>query len=167
MSFRVILCHDMTICHDKRFISEVLIHCCMRRVINDSVCWYLVIYKYMCPFTSRNIGQISYILCQLCVCSGKFQLSNYANTNCLNILIWTWLMSYHVKTTLCHDIMTYDISWEPTEKYMYCFSTSWSQHVRISDYNMVFVFLRFCGAMCVVKLPCLCFMSAHTPGHKS
>jgi len=22
-------------------------------------------------------------------------------------------MSYHVKTTLCHDIMTYDISWQP------------------------------------------------------
>ena len=27
--------------------------------------------------------------------------------------MWTWLMSYHVKTTLCHDIMTYDISWQP------------------------------------------------------
>ena len=22
-------------------------------------------------------------------------------------------MSYHVKTTLCHDITTYDISWQP------------------------------------------------------
>ena len=41
------------------------------------------------------------------------QLSNYANANYLRISIWTWLMSYHVKTTLCHDITTYDISWKP------------------------------------------------------
>ena len=33
--------------------------------------------------TSRNIGQISNILCQLLVCSGKSQLSNYANANYL------------------------------------------------------------------------------------
>ena len=33
--------------------------------------------------TSRNIGQISNILCQLLVCSGKSQLSNYANVNYL------------------------------------------------------------------------------------
>ena len=33
----VILCHDMTICHDMRFISEVLIYRCMRRVISDSL----------------------------------------------------------------------------------------------------------------------------------
>ena len=44
-------------------------------------------------------------------CSGKSQLSNYATANYLKISIWTWLMSYHVKTTLCHDIMTYDKSW--------------------------------------------------------
>ena len=43
-------------------------------------------------------------------CSGKSQLSNYANANYLKISIWTWFMSYHVKTTLCHDITTYDIS---------------------------------------------------------
>ena len=30
-------CHDMTICHDMRFISEVLIYHCMRRVISDSL----------------------------------------------------------------------------------------------------------------------------------
>ena len=67
-------------------------------------------------FTSRNIGllaQISYVLCQLLVCSGKSQLSDYANAHCLIISIQTWLMSYHVKTTLCHDITTYDISWQP------------------------------------------------------
>ena len=65
---------------------------------------------------TRNIGllaQISYILCQLLVCSGKSQLSNYVNVHCFQISIWTWLMSYHVETTLCHDIMTYDISWQP------------------------------------------------------
>jgi len=33
----VILCHDMTICHDMRFISEVLIYHCMRRVISARV----------------------------------------------------------------------------------------------------------------------------------
>ena len=71
------------------------------------VCWYLVSYEYMWPCTSRNIGQISYILCQLLVCSGKSQLSNYANANYLKISIWTWLMSYRVKTTLCHDITRY------------------------------------------------------------
>ena len=61
----------------------------------------------------KYIGQTSYILCQLLVCSGKSQLSNYANANYLRISIWTWLMSYHVKATLCHDITTYDISWQP------------------------------------------------------
>ena len=95
-------CNDVTICHDIRFISEVLIYHCMRRVISGS-------YKYMCPFTSRNIGQIPYILCQLLVCSGKSQLSNYANANYLKIFIWTWFMSYQVLTTLCHDTTTYDI----------------------------------------------------------
>ena len=104
------------------------------------VCWYLVSYKYMCPFTSRNIGQISYILCQLLVCSGKSQLSNYANANYLKISIWTWLMSYHVKTTLCHDITTYDISWQPYSL-VWCFSMKvllfsffhWPRIERIQD----------------------------------
>ena len=57
------------------------------------VCWYLVSYEYMWPCTSRNIGQISYILCQLLVCSGKSQLSIYANTNCLK---------YRYGLGLCH-----------------------------------------------------------------
>ena len=65
---------------------------------------------------TRNRGllaQISYILGQFLVCSGKsLQLSNYVNAHCLQISIWTWFMSYHVKTTLCHDITTYDISWQ-------------------------------------------------------
>ena len=39
------------------------------------------------------------------MCSGKFQLSNYANANCLKISMWTWLMS---RLLLCHDITTYD-----------------------------------------------------------
>ena len=51
----------------------------------------------------------SYVLCQLLVFSGKSQLSNYASSHCLKKLIWTWLMSYHVKTTSCHDITTYHI----------------------------------------------------------
>ena len=52
----------------------------------------------------RSVGSN---LCPHLVCSGKSQLSNYANTHCLKTLIQTWLMSYHVKTTLCHDITTY------------------------------------------------------------
>ena len=63
---------------------------------------------------TRNIGllaQISYILCQLLVCSGKSQLSNYVTTHCLQISIWTWLMSYHVKTTSNIDMdLAYVIS---------------------------------------------------------
>ena len=59
----------------------------------------------------RNIGQIFYILCQVLVCSGKSQLSNHANANYLNIDMD--LAHDHVKTTLCHDITTYDISWQP------------------------------------------------------
>ena len=31
---RIILCHDMTICYDMRFISEILIYHCMKRVIS-------------------------------------------------------------------------------------------------------------------------------------
>ena len=77
------------------------------------VYWYLVSYEYMCPCTSSNIGQISYILCQLLVCWGKFKLSNYPNANYLRISIWTWFMSDHVETTLCHDITTYNILWQP------------------------------------------------------
>ena len=46
---------------------------------------------------------------QFLVCSGKSQLSNYVNAHCLQISIWTWFMSYHIETTLCHDITTYDI----------------------------------------------------------
>ena len=59
---------------------------------------------------TRNIGLLA---CQLLVCSGKSQLSNYVNTHCFQISIWTLFMLYHVETTLCHDIMTYDISWQP------------------------------------------------------
>ena len=47
---------------------------------------------------TRNIGllaQISYILCQLLVCSGKSQLSNYVNAHCLQISTWTWFMSIY------------------------------------------------------------------------
>ena len=29
----VILCHDMTICHGMRFISEIVIYHCMKQVI--------------------------------------------------------------------------------------------------------------------------------------
>ena len=47
------------------------------------------------------IGLLAQILCQLLVYSGKSQLSNYVNAHCFQILIYTWLMSYHVKTTLC------------------------------------------------------------------
>ena len=92
---------------------NLLLHEKSHKRLITLVCWYVVSYKYMWICTSRNIGQISYILCQLLVCSGKSQLSNYANANQLKISIWTRLMSYHVKTTLCHDIMTYDISWQP------------------------------------------------------
>ena len=56
----------------------------------------------MWPFTSRNIGllaQISYILCQLLLCSGKSQLSNFANAHFKNIhidLVYVrLLMSWH------------------------------------------------------------------------
>ena len=38
---------------------------------------------------TRNIGllaQISYILCQLLVCSDKSQLSNYLNAHCLQTI---------------------------------------------------------------------------------
>ena len=104
----VILCHDMTIYHH----FKISLHGKSQWLIT-LVCWYLVSYKYMWTCTSRNIGQIFYILCQLLLCSGKSQLSNYANANQLKISIWTRLMSYHVKTTLCHDIMTYDILWQP------------------------------------------------------
>ena len=48
-------------------------------------------------------------LCHFLVCSGKSQLVNYVNAHCLQISIWTWFMSYHVETTLCHDITTYDV----------------------------------------------------------
>ena len=60
---------------------------------------------------TRNIGQMSYI-CVIFLCSGKSQLVNYVNAHCLQILIWTWFMSYHTETTLCHDITTYDILWQ-------------------------------------------------------
>ena len=63
--------------------------------------------------TIQVLAQISFILCQLFVCSDKSQLRNYANAHCLKISIQTWLMSYHVKTTSCHDVTTYDISWQP------------------------------------------------------
>ena len=33
----VILCHDVTICHDMRFISEIVIYHCMKKVISDSL----------------------------------------------------------------------------------------------------------------------------------
>ena len=111
----VILCYDMTMSwHEVHFWSfNLSLHEKSHKWLITLVCWYLVSYEYMWPCTSRNIGQISYILCQLLVCSGKSQLSNYVNAHCLQISIWTWLMSYHVKTTLCHDITTYDISWQP------------------------------------------------------
>ena len=57
----------------------------------------------------RSVGSNFLHLYQLLVCSGKSQLSNYVNAHCLQISIWTWFMSYHVETTLCHDITTYDI----------------------------------------------------------
>ena len=66
-----------------------------------------------CDQEYRSVGSNFLHLCQLLVCSGKSQLSNYVNAHCLQISIWTWFMSYHVKTTLCHDITTYDISWQP------------------------------------------------------
>ena len=111
------------------------------------VCWYLVSYEYMCPCTSKNIGQISYILCQLLLCSGKSQLSNYANANYLKISIWTLLMSYHVKTTLCHDIMTYDISWQPYNKINMLWGTSGQfdsyqvLHCLIQGHQLTFVYM--------------------------
>ena len=71
--------------HDMRFISEVLNYHCMRshKLLITLVCWYLVSYEYMRSFTSRNVSQISYILCHLLVYSGKSQLSNYGNANYL------------------------------------------------------------------------------------
>ena len=35
--FYIILCHDMTVCHDMRFISEIVIHHCMKKVLRDSL----------------------------------------------------------------------------------------------------------------------------------
>ena len=66
-----------------------------------------------CDQEYRTVGSNFLHLCQFLVCSGKSQLSNYVNAHCLQISIWTWFMSYHVETTLCHDITTYDISWQP------------------------------------------------------
>ena len=34
----VILCHDRTICHDMRFISEVLIDHCMKESVTHYLC---------------------------------------------------------------------------------------------------------------------------------
>ena len=58
----------------------------------------------------RSVASNFLHLCQLLVCSGKSQPSNFVNAHCFQILIWTWFMSYRVETTLCHDITTYDIS---------------------------------------------------------
>ena len=105
--------NDMTICHDIRLISEVLIYHCTRRVISDSFHYLsMLVFDKLRVRVSFHKQEYWSILCQLLACSGKSQLSNYANVNYLKILIWTWFMSYHVKTTLCHDIMTYDISWQ-------------------------------------------------------
>ena len=66
-----------------------------------------------CDQEYRTVGSNFLHLCQFLVCSGKSQLSNYVNAHCLQISIWTWLMSYHVETALCHEITTCDILWQP------------------------------------------------------
>ena len=61
----------------------------------------------MWPFTSRNIGllaQISYILCQLLLCSCKSQLSNYANAHCYKNINIT--LAYVIMSRLIY-VMTY------------------------------------------------------------
>ena len=55
-------------------------------------------------------GQIPYICVSFLCVQVKSQLTTCVNAHCFQISIWTWFMSYHVKTTLCHDITTYDIS---------------------------------------------------------
>ena len=60
-----------------------------------------------CDQEYRCVGSNFLHLYQLLVCSGKSELSNYVNAHCFQISIWTWFMSS--ETTLCRDIMTYDI----------------------------------------------------------
>ena len=94
---------------------------------------------------TRNTGlwaQISYILL---VCSRKSQLSNYVNAHCLQISIWT---------TLCHDITTYDISWQP-----YCVDlistmelTTWYIGQNLSMFDLVVKF----GPATIVAWPKKC-----------
>ena len=68
--------------HEVHFWSFNLpLHEKSHKCLINLLCWYLVSYEYMWPCTSRNIGQISYISCQLLVCSDNSQLSNYANAN--------------------------------------------------------------------------------------
>ena len=96
-----------------------------------------------CDQEYKAVGSNLLHLCQFLVCSGKSQLSNYVNAHCLQISIWTWFMSYHVETTLCHDITTYDISCQPY-KVVACISHFLYQYVKtrqtdatIIDHNNV------------------------------
>jgi len=92
-------------------------------------------FEYTWSCTNRNIGQISDILCQLLVCSGKSQLSNkYVNVQyelglCHN---------YHVETT--HDITTCNISWQPHS--ISYFLKPWNPQHTYANYNLIYA-LRF------------------------
>ena len=78
------------------------------------------------------------------MCSGKFHLSNYANAYCLKISIPPGFC--HVKTTLCHDITTYDISWYP-----YCLV---STQLLALVYIDILGYCRYsCSCCCVHNCP--------------
>ena len=92
-----------------------------------------------CDQEYRTVGSNFLHWCQFLVCSGKSQLSNYVNTHCLQISIWTWFMSYHIETTLCHDITTYDtvaaLLWICHKETMCPLASPQNQHIFNSHLN--------------------------------
>ena len=111
----------MTICHEMRFISKIYVS-----LHEKSHNWLI---NLVCDQEYRTVASNFLHLCQFRVCSDKSQLSNYVNAHCLQISIWTWFMSYHVETTLCHDITTYDILWQPYKSVSFA-DSRWSNQSR-------------------------------------
>ena len=83
-------------------ISEVLIYHCMRRVISDSLPWYAGICVHITLYKQEYWSNFLHFVSASCVFSA----------NCLKNIDMDLTNDISCQTTLRHDIMTYDISWQ-------------------------------------------------------
>ena len=133
----VILCYNVMICHHMKFISEILIY---HWLIKLSIWQVISMHTWTCTSRNIHVGQISYILCQLLVCSGKSQLSNYGNSQCLDIdLAELYIIS-------CRD---YFMSWHNNIRYIVTALNS--THVHVGGDMLKYSHQAISGRMMIVQ----------------